>query len=38
MWESVRELTHTLPSGFPLWELEFQWTPEFSKSDLKGEN
>jgi hypothetical protein len=32
------EWTSTLPSEFPLWELESQWTPEFSKNDCKGQN
>ncbi len=36
--ENVKELTHTFPSGLPLWELEFQWTLEFSKNKLKGQN
>jgi len=38
MQESVREWAHTLPNGLPLWELEFQWIFEFSKSNLKGQN
>jgi hypothetical protein len=38
MWESVREWAHTLPSGFPLWELEFSWNPEFLNIHLKGQN
>jgi hypothetical protein len=42
-WEcgSVRECeewTSTLPSELPLWELEFWWTPKFSKSNYKGQN
>jgi hypothetical protein len=28
----------TLPSEFPLWELESQWTLKFSKGDCKGQN
>ncbi len=36
--ESVREWTHTFPSGFPLWELDFRWTFEFLGSNLKGKN
>jgi hypothetical protein len=28
----------TLPSEFPLWELESQWTPELSKSNYRGQN
>jgi len=35
---NVREWAHTLPNGFPFWELDSRWTLEFSKSDLKGEN
>jgi hypothetical protein len=38
MWESVKEWTSTLPSEFPLWELEFWWTPKFSKSNYMGQN
>jgi hypothetical protein len=38
LWESVREWTHTLLSGFPLWELEFRCTFKFLKSNLKGQN
>jgi len=38
MQESVREWTLTLPNELPLWELESQWTPEFSKGDYKGQN
>jgi hypothetical protein len=38
VWESVREWTLTLPRELPLWELESWWTPEFSKSDCKGQN
>jgi len=30
------ELSH--PKGIPLWELESQWTPKFSKGDYKGQN
>jgi len=26
----------TLPRELPLWELEFRWTPEFSKNDYRG--
>jgi len=36
--ENVREWTLTLPSELPLWELEFQWIPKFSKSDCRGQN
>ncbi len=38
---SVKEcegMNPTLPSGFPLWELDSRWTPEFSKDDCKGQN
>ncbi len=28
----------TFPSELPLWELEFQWTPKFSKGYYKGQN
>jgi hypothetical protein len=38
VWKSVREWPHTLPSGLPLWELEYLWTPKFSENDLKGQN
>jgi len=31
-------MTHTLPSGLPLWELKFRWTFKFLKSDFKGQN
>jgi hypothetical protein len=37
-WESVREWTLTLPSEFPLWELDFRWTFKSSKSNYKGQN
>jgi hypothetical protein len=36
--KSVREWTLTLPSEFPCWELESQWTPESSKRDCRGQN
>jgi hypothetical protein len=36
--ESAREWTLTFPSELPLWELESQWTPEFSKGNFKGQN
>jgi hypothetical protein len=36
--ENVREWTFTLPSEFPLWELESRWSFKFSKSDCKGQN
>jgi hypothetical protein len=38
MWESVKEWTHTLLSGLPLWELESWWTPRFLESNLEGRN
>jgi hypothetical protein len=34
----MKEWTHTLPSGFPLRELEFQWTFEFLEGIFKGQN
>jgi hypothetical protein len=34
--ESAREWTFTLPSEPSFWELEFQWTPKFSKGDCRG--
>ncbi len=34
----MKEWTFTLPNEFPLWKLESPWTPEFSKSDYKGQN
>jgi hypothetical protein len=36
--KSVKERILTLPSEFPLWELESQWTFEFSMSDFRGQN
>jgi hypothetical protein len=38
VWENVKEWTLTLPSEFPLWELEFQWTPEFSERNCRVQN
>jgi hypothetical protein len=38
VWENVREWTFTLPNELPLWELESQWTSEFSESNRKGQN
>jgi hypothetical protein len=38
MWGSTTEWTLTLPGQLPLWEMEFRWTPEISKSDFKGQN
>jgi len=28
----------TLPNELPLWELESQWTPEFSEGNCRGQN
>jgi hypothetical protein len=36
--ESVREWTLTLPSEFPLWELDFQWISKSLKGNSKGQN
>jgi hypothetical protein len=36
--KSVKKWTLTLPSEFPFWELESQWTPEFSEGDYKSQN
>jgi hypothetical protein len=38
VWKSVTEWTHTLPSGLPLWKLEFQWILEFSHNNLMYQN
>jgi hypothetical protein len=38
MRENVKEWTHTLPSGLPLWELESLWNIEFLERDLGGQN
>jgi hypothetical protein len=38
VWESVRQWTSTLPSEFPLWDLESRWTLESLESDCKGQN
>ncbi len=38
VWESVREWSPTLPSEFPLGELDSWWTPKSSKSNCKGQN
>jgi hypothetical protein len=27
--------SHTLPSGFPFWEFEALWSPEFLKNNLR---
>jgi hypothetical protein len=35
--ESVREWISTLPSELSLWELESQWTPEFSKGNCRNQ-
>jgi hypothetical protein len=37
MQKSVREWTHTLPSGLPLWELESRWTPKSLEGDCNGQ-
>jgi hypothetical protein len=37
-FKSAREyegMNHTLPSGFPLWELKSQWTFEFPQSNWR---
>jgi len=34
----ARESHLTLPMELPLWELEFRWTLEFSKSEFRGQN
>jgi hypothetical protein len=36
--KSVREWTFTLASELPFWELESQWTPEFSEGNWRGQN
>jgi len=36
--ESVKEWTLTFPSELPLWELKSRWTPEFSRSNFRGQN
>jgi len=36
--KSVKEWTLTLPNELPLWKLESWWTPEFSKSNCRGQN
>jgi len=36
--KSVREWTLTLPSEFPFWELESQWTLKFSEGNCRGQN
>jgi len=38
MQENVRQGTPTLPNELPFWELESQWTLEFSKGDYRGQN
>jgi len=35
---SLPVFSETLPSEPPLWELEFQWTLEFSKNNCRGQN
>jgi len=34
----MREWTHTLPSGLPLWELKSQWTSKSSERSCRGQN
>jgi hypothetical protein len=36
--KSVREWTLTLSSELPFWEFEFQWIPESSEGDFRGQN
>ncbi len=36
--KNVKEWTLTLPSELPFWELEFRWTPKFSKGNCRGQN
>jgi hypothetical protein len=36
--ESVKEWILTLPSELSLWELESQWTLEFSEANRRGQN
>jgi hypothetical protein len=36
--KNVREWTLTLPSELPLWELESRWTPNFLRSNCRGQN
>jgi hypothetical protein len=36
--KSVREWTLTLPRELSFWELESQWTPEFSEGDCTSQN
>jgi hypothetical protein len=38
VYKSVKEWTHTLPSGLSLWELESQLIFEFSEDDGNGQN
>jgi len=38
VWEDVKQWTHTLPSGLPLWELKSRWTFEILESILIGQN
>ncbi len=32
------EMSHTLPNGLPLWELESRWISKFFLNDLRGQN
>jgi len=36
--ERMKEWTPTLPNELPFWELESQWTLEFSEGDFRGKN
>jgi len=38
MQKSVRERTLTLSIELPFWELDSQWTPEFSEGKCKSQN
>jgi len=38
MLKSVKEWTLTLLSELSFWELEFQWTLEYSKGNFRGQN
>ncbi len=38
VWENVRDWTHTLPSGLPLWELESRWTLESLEGNFTSQN
>jgi len=34
----MRGRTLTFPRQLPLWEMEFQWIPETSERDVRGQN